>query len=274
MTIEKFEPAIFTDVDGNEIRFYVSLDGTEVGVSKRGLAVLCGVSESVFSDSRREWGVFFGANNPLAKDTPDCLKSLLAQGLDPLANSQDVVKIITHPYAIAIIKEYAINRGSKKAMLSLTAFAERGFVGWVKEITGHHESGKDSKAIETLLEMMSELKSEVLSIKRMNSNTIAVFENMPTIQQSTQMLSLGSKPFTLTDWLEANEIKIDDSDHRRLRLRVAESFKTLTGRLPRKIKTYGKTPSGNPTNTSQYLYQVEHDGMIRAALYKIVNNTI
>lgn len=269
----RYLPETYTDNDGNEIRFYVSKEGDEVGVSKRGLAVLCGVSHSTFIDTRYKFSKIFNDEKVDVNEAPECLRALIEKGLPPVVKSgNDGDFVVTQPYAIATIKEYAINRNNKKAMLSLTGFAERGFVNWVKDITGYQESGKDTKALEVLLEMMTELKAEVLSIKRINANTVAVFENMPTIQQSTQMLALGSKPFTLTDWLVANEIDIDDRCQRQLRLRVAESYKTLTGKLPKKVTQYGKTSEGKATNTSHYLYHVEHDGMIRAALYRIISD--
>lgn len=275
MTTEIFQPSKYTDERGTEISLYVSSDGSRAGVSKRGLAALCGISHSTFTDTKGKFANVFNGTILDESEVPNCLKELVGIGLHAVEKSGQTNyngDIITQEYAIAIIEYYAFEKMNPVAIKSYRAFAAMGFTSWVKQVTNFKDVGRDSDAIAMLASAIADINSQLHSMRRESANVVTVYQNMPTITQSTDMAALASSDFTVMEWLGINKFNISNGEYRSLVRRVSETFKSLTSTTPPRKRVLVEKENGKKVWTALNIYKTSHDGLLRAAYFKTIED--
>lgn len=270
--IQTYQPASHTTSEGKEISFYVSADGTKTGVSRNGLSELVGLSRSMFSDTRWFLGKLFGGLEYVENDVPNYLKPLIDGGLPPVAPGSKTNygdSIITSEYAIAIIEYYALEKDNRTAKNSYKAFAKMGFDSWVKQVTNYQDTGHTDKALNTILALVQETRKELAEIRRESSTVVSVYVHSTLVNSTVSANQFGCTPFTVAEWLVHNELDRDDRTYRRMCLRVAESYKSLTGTMPKFRREQYRSADGKLIKKKVNIYRAEHNGLLRAAYYKL-----
>jgi hypothetical protein len=182
----------------NGIEFYVSNDGTEAGVSIRGLARLCGVSTSTISEA-------FG------KNASETIKSLLGEDFRCSANFEAAngAKIINSEAAAKIIKYYAYESkaANDTAKHSLSKFLEMGFTSWVKKVTGFSDSMNHYSLNETLNALLADVRSTNQNVESLTKE-VKSWRTVKTVADN-HMKGLN----VLFEEIELAELEKEDADY-------------------------------------------------------------
>lgn len=165
----------------DDIEFYVSADGSESGMSIRGLARLIGKSES----SLRQ-----GVIANLEKEVRELPPKLADSNLKPYAGKVfslrglNGAKVISSIVCSEIIEYFAFEEKLETALFAYKKFAKKGLHQWIKEATNSIETRDDSR----LLSTMQEILSEVRDLKDISKRYTAIREKTSTYMAGTDEL--------------------------------------------------------------------------------------
>ena len=122
------------EVDG--IEFYVSIDGTQSGMSESGLARLCGVNRFAIRLLIKK------INEPGNKELPKILEPFTGKTLElQEADNKNQAKILSSDLCAAIVEYYAFESkaSNETARFSFRKFGSKGMDLWIKEVTGYQK---------------------------------------------------------------------------------------------------------------------------------------
>ncbi len=224
----------------NDIEFYVSATGEESGVSKNGLARLCGVARKTVYDLLEQLDQYkYEAGKTVYKS------------LEPLANNVYSRKVksdngahIVSSYAAALIIAYYAHQSKAANVVaknSLLKFAARGIDNWIKEITQFSNQGKDDALMNLVLKLVDEVQSVKVIVEESNRLKTITYSNFPGLGHINKEISTENfskmldsvELYTVKDWLKMKGISITDKQFRGLSLMVASTYRTLTGNEPK-----------------------------------------
>lgn len=247
-----------TPVIIDDIEFYVSNDGKQVGVSISGLARLCGVDRRTISGLVNELDMGAGKNIPKSLEF---LSGKVFMNIDP-AGVENRARIISSSSAVKIIEYYAFDSRAKNetAQNTFRKFARKGFEAWVKELTGYQETKKQDfnterilEKMQEMMEEMKELKEVTVEYKQLKGVTVTRFANLDWMldDYAKNKIASDSGFITIKDFLNSKKIVPTQSLKIRLGQLVAETYKTTTGKEPNKV-TIKKETGGYDQNISAY----------------------
>lgn len=146
-------------IDG--IEFYVSKDGSQIGISQSGVARLCGVGEN----SLRPLLASLSVRDKVGVET---LKDILPEDLYLAISSNHQAKVIPAKTAARIIEYYAFESkaSNETALFSLRKFATTGIETWVKNITNH-----DINTDKPVLDVLQQILTEISDLKLIATET-------------------------------------------------------------------------------------------------------
>jgi len=238
--------------DQSGITFYISNDGTETGISVRGLERLLGFSER---------GSLFGGKNKLMEDCqldtpresiPESLQTVWGKVFNRFATGSDGAKIVRSEAMLAIIEYYAFERNNDVAKHSFRSIAKLGADSWIKEITGfavNNETNKIQEKTEKLIGKIDGLLTRIEKIEQTEALTVTIYPGISHITEglsNSNFLMLENKTlYTAKEWLESKGFKLTHGDYVSFGHLVAQTYKTLTGKDP-KIKYKTTTYKGKP----------------------------
>lgn len=258
MTIQMVQ----AEVDG--IEFYVSIDGTQSGMSIRGLARLCGVALSTIQD------ILLRINIPTDKELPENLQPFIGKvfELSEMTENNKGAKILSSDLCAAVVEYYAFESKAVNptAKFSFRKFASKGINSWIKEITGYKdgqipESREILSILKEVLSEVSELKQISKEYKTLRGRTIVTF---PALDKTLEELATeeeclpeeNPQNYTLVEWIAATKkgVILDNSSKHRLALLASETFKSVTGKEPKKEHRQDKTTKKRVNSVSVYSY--------------------
>lgn len=246
------------EVDG--IEFYVSLDGTQSGMSESGLARLCGVDRSSVHNLLQKAAA--------DKKVPEILKPILGKDFYLPTDADKNAQVISADICALVIEYYAFESkaSNNTAKFSFRKFASKGISSWIKEVTGYQEGQlPESKEILSILKEVlsevSELKQVSREYKNLRGKTVVTF---PALDKTLEELATeeeclpeeNPQNYTLMEWVAATKqgISIDNSLKHRLALLVSESYKSVTGKEPKKEHRQDKLTKKRTNSVSVYSY--------------------
>lgn len=250
------------EVDG--IEFYVSLDGTQSGMSIRGLARMAGVALSTVQK------LLLRVDTPTDKEIPKNLEPFIGKvfELSDVTSNNEGAKILSADLCAAIVEYYAFESkaANQVAQFSFRKFASKGISSWIKEVTGYQEGQiPESKEILSILKEVlsevSELKQISKEYKNLRGKTVKVF---PALDKTLEELATeeeclpeeNPQNYTLVEWITATKkgVILDNSSKHRLALLVSETFKSVTGNEPKKEHRQDKLTKKRTNSVSVYSY--------------------
>ncbi len=249
------------EVDGME--FYVSVDGKQSGMSESGLARLCGVSLFAIQSLLKR------VAEPTNKELPKTLESFAGKALllqD--ATNREQAKVVSSDLCAAIVEYYAFESKASNdtARFSFRKFASKGMDLWIKEITGYQKNQiPESKEILSLLQQLlvkvDNLEKDSKEYKNLRGRTVKTF---PALDKTLEELATeedclpeeNPQNYTLVEWIAATKrgVILDNSSKHRLALLASETFKSVTGKEPKKEHRQDKTTKKRTNSVSVYSY--------------------
>lgn len=232
----------------NEIEFYVDITGSTTGMSRRGLARLCGVNHTSIS-------ALVDQNKLEHKSVPESLKPL--QNMDSWVQlvSDNGAEILPSDLCACVIEYYAFDSKAKNetALFSFRIFAGKGIHNWIKEITNYADRKEELALLDSIKEVLrevKELKQTTVKYENIRGKTTIVFPNLDTMleQMSIEetLLPDTSNELTATEWLLNKGIVLDKSKRHKFACMLADTYRSTTGKNP--IKTVRTSKDGKKNN--------------------------
>lgn len=236
-----------TPVVVEEIEFYVSKDGKEVGISISGLARLCGVSQQAIS------GILKEVESVTSSERIKSLK-LTADKLFLLQLGEKNAKVLSSAVATRLIKYYAYESkyATETAKYSLDKFLELGFDNWVKVITGFDVPKENPNDMLTKLysefrelnAKTTKLTSETEELRKLRQKTKDSYKGLDKliddlVKEESNLLppeDSNNRNYTITEWLRECKgiLDIDLTLRSKLSIMASQNYKTLKGVDPEK----------------------------------------
>jgi hypothetical protein len=255
MSIEIVKPSIV-----NNIEFYVSADGTQSGVSQRGLARLCGVAENSIRNI---------VNVPRKEKPSKALESFVGNVFHCDMTSDQGAKIITTDAATDIIFYYAFESSATNDMAKFSAreFAKQGMHNWIKKITGFSVSDNNHMLTATINELYHNI--QILTAEMKEWRTVRkvadasmegvniLIEEINNNEEFNQPESDG-RTYTIAEWLEEEKgvTNLSTGDAIKIGRSVAQTYKSLRQYKPKQVRRMYKSPRMNymmPKVTAGYV---------------------
>lgn len=250
------------EIDG--IEFYVSIDGTQSGMSISGLARLCGISRPSLQDLLQKIQLDEGAG----KKTPAPLKAISGKDLHMRTDADNNAQVIPADICASVIEYYAFESkaANDTAKFSFRKFASKGMDLWIKEITGYQKNQiPESKEILSLLQQLlvkvDNLEKDSKEYKNLRGKTVKVF---PALDKTLEELATeeeclpeeNPQNYTLVEWIAETKkgVILDNSSKHRLALLVSETYKSVTGSEPKKEHRQDKLTKKRTNSVSVYSY--------------------
>ncbi len=215
-------------------------------------------------------------------EPPKSLKSSWGKVFYPHCLGSDGARIIQSKAAVCIIKYFAFDKKSDLAEHSLDQFLDMGFNIWVKKLTNFSIDGDFKEVLHLMKKMdndISEMKIQISKSNRLEGTTLQIYPGLNHINNHLQnednikLLSTGDV-YTVKDWMNLNDIQLDQTNTNRLRLLTAETYKTLTGTNPCiKYKPYSRKDGRTTMQKIGNAYKIGHFHIIEAAYKKILSRT-
>ena len=250
------------EVDG--IEFYVSIDGTQSGMSESGLARLCGVSRHGIHDLLQKLQLNDGAS----KKPSETLKSLVGKDLYLQVEVDNNAQVIPANVCASVIEYYAFESkaSNETAKFSFRKFSSKGMDLWIKEVTGYQKDQiPESKEILSLLQQLlvkvDNLEKDSKEYRSLRGRTVKVF---PALDQTLQNFATeeeclpeeNPQNYTLSEWVAKTKqgVDINNSLKHKLALLVSESYKSITGKEPKKEHRQDKITKKRINSVCVYSY--------------------
>lgn len=222
------------------IVFYVSADGSKTGISVSGLERLLGLQPTGQLLTGRSLILTDMANNAPRESVPKSLKATWGNVFTPHVKGSDGARIVSSKAASCVIKYYAFEKGSEKAMHSLDQFLDIGFETWVKEITNFTTSNQETELLEAVKQLIPEVKrlnAKAEKWDRIEGITATVYPGMHSLNQGfgieNDQLTLESKAlYTAVEWLAMRGYVVDKSTKHAFCLQASDTYLTMTGKRP------------------------------------------
>lgn len=232
MSVQIVKPSVV-----NGVEFYVSSDGTQSGVSVRGLARLCGVDVA-------------GLSRIVNGKGSKALESFVGNIYYSDLSSEQGAKIITTEAATEIVFYYAFDSKASNDMAKFSAreFAKKGMHSWIKEITGFSTTDNNqalSRTINELFNNVNVLTQEMrewrtvrkVADRNMEGLNILIEEINENEQQNDNLSMKDLRSYTLLEWLE-EEKGVQGLTHgqaSKLGRAASETYKSLRQVKPSRI---------------------------------------
>lgn len=246
------------EVDG--IEFYVSIDGTQSGMSESGLARLCGVDRSSIHNLLQKAAA--------DKKVPEILKPILGKDFYLPTDADKNAQVIPADICALVIEYYAFESKAKNdtARFSFRKFASKGMDLWIKEVTGYQKDQiPESKEILSLLQQLlvkvDNLEKDSKEYKNLRGRTVKTF---PALDKTLEELATeeeclpeeNPQNYTLVEWIAKTKkgVILDNSSKHRLALLTSETFKSVTGNEPKKEHRQDKITKKRTNSVSVYSY--------------------
>jgi hypothetical protein len=235
--IERVKPIVS---DG--IEFYVSNDGSQVGLSQVGLARLCGISEAGLR-------AMILALSDRSKRRDGSLKSLVGKDLSLDIGSNQQAKIIAAEHAALIIEYYAFESPSRTetAVFSFRKFAQKGIEAWIKEVTGFSAAGDFvalQSSIEQLVSITTKLNDRLVKMEGQTAGYRVASVKLPGLKEWMEAIPADGDElaiegdeelFTLAEYLKMEKhITFDNSSMIKFSHKVSSVFQTMSAKMPAK----------------------------------------
>ena len=233
------------------------------------------------------------------KTTPELFKALHGKVHSSKlegANSGNPAKIVLSSVAAAVIEYYAFDSKYKNetALSNYRKFAKMGIDGWIKEIAGYGNTKVQDdptvklvnqqvlNAIQKLVAEVEEVKVIAQEYKDIRQVTITVYPGLDSItvypgldsmlDQLPQQKSLppARELVTIKEWLITKGIQLDRIGMIRLGQISSETYKALTGVVPRQALRYKKGRGYVPVGLG---YFPEHFPLLETAFSHYVDST-
>lgn len=249
MSIEIVAPRVSED----GITFYVSADGSQTGVSIRGLENLLGMTPSgcLFRESRYPILFRMSTTTVQLESDPKSLEPCWGNVFTPQLRGTDNAKIVSSKAAACIIKYFAIVKQNTFADASLNHFLDKGFDTWVKEVVQFSSEPTLNKqlleSLNRLSEKMEAVAAKVAKWDKIEGITATVYPGMQFINDSLSVEDISKvlpthELFTVKEWLAMKGVVLDKSTFCSFARQAADTYKTMTGeRPPFKYTTSPKT---------------------------------
>lgn len=234
----------------DEIEFYVDSTGSTTGMSRRGLARLCGVNHTSIS-------ALLDQDKLVHKILPESLKPLQNKDLWLQLVSDNGAEVLPSQLCACVIEYYAFDSKARNdtALFSFRKFAGKGIHNWIKEITNHADNKEELALLDSIKEVLrevKELKQTTIKYENIRGKTTVVFPNLDEMleQMSIEENLLpddSSYDLTATEWLATKGITLDKSKRHKFAGMLAETYKSTVGLEPRKtvrISKEGKKNNG------------------------------
>lgn len=233
MSIEIVKPVIAE----NGIEFYVSSDGSEVGVSIRGLARLCGTSVSSISE-------VFG------KNPTDSMKTLLGEDYKCSAISGvNNAKIVNSKAATKLIRYYAYDSkfNNDTAKFSLGKFLDIGFNTWVKQVTGFSVADNNHMLTATINELFRNMQVLTQEMREWRTVRRVADDHMEGVNilieeinknEEHKQPEIDERTYTISEWLESEKGVTDLPIGESIKIgrAVAQTYKSLRQYKPQQVR--------------------------------------
>ena len=246
------------EVDG--IEFYVSIDGTQSGMSESGLARLCGVDRSSVHNLLQKAAA--------DKKVPETLKPILGKDFYLPTDADKNAQVIPADICALVIEYYAFESkaANDTAKFSFRKFASKGICSWIKEVTGYREGQiPESKEILSLLQQLlvkvDNLEKDSKEYKNLRGRSVKVF---PALDRTLEELATeeeclpeeNPQNYTLVEWIAKSKkgVLLDNSSKHRLALLVSETYKSVTGNEPKREHRQNKETKKRTNSVSVYSY--------------------
>jgi len=249
------------EVDG--IEFYVSIDGIQSGMSESGLARLCGVNRYAIQNLIKR------INDPANKELPKTLEPFTGKALEMQETAnKDQAKVISSDLCAAIVEYYAFESkaANDTAKFSFRKFASKGMDLWIKEVTGYQINQiPDSKEIVSLLQQLlikvDGLEKDSKEYKNLRGRSVQVFPALDKtleefVVEGESLSEVDPQNYTLTEWINKTKrgVVLDNSAKHRFALLVSETYKSVTGKEPKKEHRQHKETKKRTNSVSVYSY--------------------
>lgn len=246
MSIEIVKPSIV-----NGIEFYVSADGTQSGVSQRGLARLCGVNENSIRNI---------VNVP-RKDKPSkALESFVGNVFHCDMTSDQGAKIITTDAATDIIFYYAFESSAtnETAKFSAREFAKKGMHNWIKDITGFAVADNNHMLTTTINELYRNMQILTAEMKEWRTVRKVADDNMEGVNILIEEINKNEefnqsdsdeRTYTMAEWLAEHKgiTELSVSDAIKIGRSVAQTYKSLRQYKPKQVRRSYRNRRTNTT---------------------------
>jgi hypothetical protein len=197
----------------DSIDMYVSTDGSETAVSRRGLAVLCGVSVSAIIKLIDTLASVLTPEHLNQKNrVPKELKHLCGLGVCTVRSSTKLNQydsvLIRGKAAADIVGYYAFDSHAKNevALFSYRRFAAMGVDSWIKSCVGYVEPPKPQPlSVETLKLMHATIGEHILNQEIIARDIPGLGRVLSAYKEPSQVVELY-QPFTIREYLEAKGI--------------------------------------------------------------------
>ncbi len=256
----------------DEIEFYVSNDGQEVGISISGLARLCGVAHQTISKALKE------VEEDAISNRVKTLK-LSPDKLFTMHSAENNAKVVTGTVATRLIKYYAYESkySNEIAKYSLDKFLELGFDNWVKNITGFDQPKVDSTDLISKMYLeFQELKHETIELRKLRKKTKDSYKGLDKliddlVKDEANLLppeDTDDRNYTITEWLRECKgiIDIELSLRSKLAIMASQNYKTLKGVDP--AKDVRRHASGK-INNGVTIYEAEDLPILELAFNRL-----
>jgi len=267
----------------NGITFYISSNGKRTGISQSGLARLCGLGDraNIFKEYQNKMLHELSNGTIGWEKCPDCLKPFIGKVFEEAVKGSDNAIVVSEDAAVAIIEYYAFEKEDETARHSYRKFASKGFNTWVKEITGYAAGEQSIQLLETVQEVLAEvkgLKSQVAESNRLKSITTTIYPGLDGInsnlsEEGSQKLLESKDLYTANDWLSLKGIILNKSDKHRFAMICSDTYLTFTRSRPQikykpRINKDGTAKSVKEGNG----YRIVDFHILEAAYTSMINN--
>lgn len=238
---------VFQPNNTENIAFYVSNDGEQVGMSIKGLARCCGVVSSSIRRllTTKEGGI---------ESVPKFLKPFNGEHFIVIGvgaeEKEESVKVIKSSVCASVIEYYAFESKSKNdvALNCYRSFAKLGIENWIKNVVGFNDKAENEKVLSTLsliLKEVQQIKSDnekfkpiVAKYTNFKSGVKTTFPGLDDLIKSIederhQQLASAEK-LTLSDWLRNKNILLSNGGYCAFGRMVSECYKAVKMEEPKK----------------------------------------
>ena len=235
MSIEIVKPSIV-----NNIEFYVSADGTQSGVSQRGLARLCGVAENSIRNI---------VNVPRKEKASKALESFVGNVFHCDMTSDQGAKIITTDAATDIIFYYAFESSATNDMAKFSAreFAKQGMHSWIKKITGFSVADNNHMLTATINELFRNMQVLTQEMREWRTVRRVADDHMEGVNilieeiyknEEQKQPELATRTYTVNEWLaeEKGVTGLSVGDAIKIGRSVAQTYKSLRQYKPQQVR--------------------------------------
>lgn len=243
----------------DEVEFYCSSDGSQVGMSQSGLALFCGTS-------RRSLQRLL--ENTCSKNAPKELETLHSMEiyLRTITSNQQA-KVVDADVCAEIVWYYAIEKQNPIATRNLKKLNNLGMRTFIKKITGFSEKETlmPTDLLNQILETCRRMESKVEVLDKFNKTTVTLpglqrqFKDY--VQQEGKVFD--TKPFTLSQWLTGQGIELTLAQKQTLGRLIADLYKCNKQEKPQKMRNYKVGLENTGTST---VYRSTDIPMLNVAL--------